>query len=232
MLFPTVAAISALIAGVSAVTHDIVVGDSNQNVFKPNSVNAAVGDTVNFIFVSKNHTVTQSTFGVPCSSKQDGFDSNYIAVSNATAQNQFPSWSITLTNTDAIWVYCKQGNHCGQGMVMAINPTVEKSFDMYLATAKATLSGNGTTTGNTTAPGAGGAGTSASIAATTSAGVSAGVSATASAVRGAPSASGSATPSGSSLPGTPPSGTPRGAESIKVATGLLTLTAIAMGLIL
>jgi plastocyanin len=231
MLFPTVAVISAFIAGVSAITHDIVVGDSNQNVFKPNSVSAAVGDTVNFIFVSKNHTVTQSTFGVPCSSKQGGFDSNYIAVSNATAQNQFPSWSITLTNTDAIWVYCKQGNHCGQGMVMAINPTAEKSFDMYLATAKATLSGNGTTTGNTTAPGATGAGavgTSASISAT----ASAGVSATASAVRGAPSASGSATPSSISLPGTPLSGAPRGAESIKVATGLLTLTAIAMGLML
>ena len=35
-------------------------------VYSPNTINAAVGDYVQFNFLSQNHTVTQSNFATPC----------------------------------------------------------------------------------------------------------------------------------------------------------------------
>ena len=43
-----------------------MVGGSAGLVYTPESVNAAVGDMINFTFMSKNHTVTQSAFDKPC----------------------------------------------------------------------------------------------------------------------------------------------------------------------
>jgi len=38
------------------------------------------------------------------------------------ATSGFPLAEFTVVNTNPIWVYCRQGNHCQQGMVFAINP--------------------------------------------------------------------------------------------------------------
>ena len=39
--------------------------------------------------------------------------------------------------TAPVWVYCKQANHCRQGMVLAINaPSTGNTFDAFLANAK------------------------------------------------------------------------------------------------
>ena len=139
-------------AGAAAATHTVVVGGPNKLLFEPSNVPANTGDTIVFQFQQKNHTVTQSTFAAPCqpiadtsSTNQIGFDSGFIPV--ADGATDFPTFSIQVNSTSPVWAYCKQGNHCGQGMVFAINaPTSgSQSFDAFLNLAKSTngTSGNG-----------------------------------------------------------------------------------------
>jgi hypothetical protein len=57
-----------------------------------------------------SHTATQSTFAKPCAllqnatSGQQGFDSGFVPVAANATQN--PAWTIKVTNTTPIWVYC------------------------------------------------------------------------------------------------------------------------------
>lgn len=62
----------------------VAVGGSAGLVFVPDTVNAAVGDSVVFVFHSQNHTVTQSTFDTPCKKLADGMDSGFMANPNNT----------------------------------------------------------------------------------------------------------------------------------------------------
>lgn len=39
-----------------------------------------------------------------------------------SATSGFPLAEFTVVDSNPIWVYCRQGNHCQQGMVFAINP--------------------------------------------------------------------------------------------------------------
>ncbi|KAJ7211089.1 hypothetical protein C8J57DRAFT_1097770 [Mycena rebaudengoi] len=126
--------------------------------YTPSSISAAVGDTVTFEFHPKNHTVTQSSFEKPCVpfeennglSTRFGFKSGlYVAPSlpgphtlqpvevNAT---KFPSFRITVNDTQPIWGYCGQTDHCSSGMVFAINAVESgpKNFAAFQALAKAT----------------------------------------------------------------------------------------------
>ena len=50
----------------ASTTHTVVVGGNSTLSFNPPEVSAAVGDVVVYQFVSKNHTVTQSSFAAPC----------------------------------------------------------------------------------------------------------------------------------------------------------------------
>lgn len=47
-------------------------------LYNPESIKAATGDTVQFIFKSKNHTATQSTFEDPCKKMDSGSDSGFM----------------------------------------------------------------------------------------------------------------------------------------------------------
>jgi plastocyanin len=40
----------------------------------------------------------------------------------ATQTSGFPVAELNVFDTSPIWVYCRQGNHCQQGMVFAVNP--------------------------------------------------------------------------------------------------------------
>jgi plastocyanin len=180
------AAIATLATVASAANFEIRVGNGS-NTFNPPQVNATTGDTLQFIFYPKNHTVTQSTFKVPCQPMAGGADSNYQPVpANATSS---PSWTVMVNSTDPQWFYCKQArycplpvfildhfeltnlhcSHCTQGMVFALNPTAEKSFEAFQATAKGSSSTDGsppasntTGTGTTAGTGTGAAATSSS----------------------------------------------------------------------
>jgi len=130
------ASASVLASVVSAAQHNVVVGQGNANVFDPKFLDGvAAGDTISFKFFSKNHTVTQSTFPAPCVAKPEGVNSGFVPVDPAASTQ--PEWTIQIDNVTApLWFYCAQGAHCKAGMVFAINPTPEKTYDAFLAAAQ------------------------------------------------------------------------------------------------
>lgn len=105
-----------------ATIHDIQVGADGLS-FTPEAISAEVGDQVVFHFVSKNHTATQSSFDSPCGPKDGGFNSGFMPVP-ANQTDNLPIHTISVYDKNPIWVFCAQNtpvNHCGQGMVFAIN---------------------------------------------------------------------------------------------------------------
>jgi plastocyanin len=124
-------------------TFDVKVGGDGL-VFTPNFVNANPGDVVNFIFLNKNHTVTQSSFAEPCGALAGGFDSGFQAVANGTAADKLPTVQYTVTTQpdEPVWFYCKQAihtanSHCFKGMLFAINCPKEGEKSLPNFSAKA-----------------------------------------------------------------------------------------------
>jgi plastocyanin len=174
------ATLAALATTVFAAQIQVEVGVSGL-AFSPSSVNASQGDTIQFVFNPKNHTVTQSTFAAPCAPMSGGIDSGYMPV--AANVTTVPSMTITVNDTTPLWFYCKQTgygyfffffriffwltmsyySHCGQGMVFAVNPTENKTFDAFQAAAKASASSPTSSTA-----GSGSTGTGSSTSATSS----------------------------------------------------------------
>lgn len=106
--------------------HVVKVGNANGTLaYSPNNVKANVGDMVQFQFAPNNHTVTQSTFAQPCQPiamnmpGTTGFYSGFMPVSASSTTT--PTYTIMVNNTTPIWLYCSQGKHCQNGMVMVIN---------------------------------------------------------------------------------------------------------------
>ena len=56
----------------ASTTHDVYVGGTAGLVYSPQYIMANVGDIVTFHFGTKNHTVTQSTFAMPCGAMDGG----------------------------------------------------------------------------------------------------------------------------------------------------------------
>ncbi|TFK63708.1 hypothetical protein BDN72DRAFT_305851 [Pluteus cervinus] len=126
-------ALTAIPAALAA-SFDVQVAPGGQLVFTPNTVTAAVGDTVNFTFNPANHTVTQSTFATPCTPSDGGLDSGFKPV---TAGGDPVTFQVTVAATTPMWFFCKQSNHCAQGMVFAINPPATgNTFDAFQANAE------------------------------------------------------------------------------------------------
>jgi plastocyanin len=91
----------------------------------PSTLTAGAGDMVQFQFAPKNHSVAQSTFDQPCQpsrlhSNTTGLWSGYMPV--AAGSEMTVTWTVRLNDTKPLWLYCSQGKHCQNGMVMAINP--------------------------------------------------------------------------------------------------------------
>ncbi|KAH0552926.1 hypothetical protein GP486_006877, partial [Trichoglossum hirsutum] len=126
--------------------------------YSPPTATPKVGDTVMFMFMKNNHTVTQSTFDKPCVKMANGFDSQFMPNIN-NSQVPPPMATFSVTTEDPLWFYCRQKNgvnHCGSGMVFALNPSKDKTFDAFKTKA---MQQNGTST--TTA--AASAGTSSAV---------------------------------------------------------------------
>jgi len=107
-------------------------------VFNPSNFSAPNGTKVNFFFPNSpiSHSVTQSSFGAPCT---------YLAAANGSSGG-FDSGlqtgkQFTITITDdakPIWFHCKQQLHCGMGMVGSINaPSTGNTFDAFKSAAVA-----------------------------------------------------------------------------------------------
>ena len=154
--------------------HRIIVGGTTLT-FQPANITAQPGDTITFEFHQKNHTATQSSFAAPCqklastsTSGQVGFDSglyvlfprltscvilcsrgtNLVSMPVSTNATTFPTYTVQVNNTSPMWAYCRQVDHCGEGMVFAVNAdetgATGKSFEAFQALAMQ-LNGTGTT---------------------------------------------------------------------------------------
>jgi len=126
-----------LAASVWAANITVKVGEGGGLTFSPESVTANQGDIVSFQFLTKNHSVTQSSFTDPCTRLTTptlGIDSDYQPV--PTDATMIPQWSFTVVNASApLWFFCKQGTHCKSGMVFAVNPSADKTFEAFKARA-------------------------------------------------------------------------------------------------
>jgi len=232
----TTSVLSAAVV-VKAADHLIKVGDGGL-AFNPTSQTIQDGDSLSFQFQGKNHSVTQSSFMNPCTSLPNGTDSGFMFV--PPGATSLPQWTITINNASApLWFYCAQVGHCEQGMVFAVNPTAEMSFDAFQTAAKAVTPPAGTSTGNTTTTanngGAGSTnGTTNSNAAGSSSTDSAGSSSVPTAGAGGQPGSGgvgntAATPNSNSTSTNAPSGALRLGSS---AAGVLTTVTILVTLFL
>lgn len=115
--------------------------NSGTLAYSPNSVVAEIGSIVEFIFYPKNHTVTQSSFAVPCvpigistpnatTPESPGIKSGFVPVA-ANASDFMSgirsSFSVMVNDTKPIWIYCGQVGHCEKGMSMVINQNMSDS---------------------------------------------------------------------------------------------------------
>ena len=109
-----------------AVTHFVKVGGLAGNVpvlkYDPESVQANMGDVIQFDILAANHTVTESSFDYPCVPNggiNSGFRPNKDNIPGAQL------FTVEVRDSKPKWFYCAQpGNgkpHCQAGMVFAIN---------------------------------------------------------------------------------------------------------------
>jgi len=140
----------------SSTDHIIIVGGTGVIAFNPSNITAQVGDTITFQFQQKNHTVTASSFAAPCrdlfsTSGQAGFDSGFMPV--ADGATTFPTYTVQVNDTKPIWAFCRQANHCGQGMVFSANAVESgpKNFAAFQALAEQ-LNGTSSTSSSSTSP--------------------------------------------------------------------------------
>ncbi|KAG7444607.1 uncharacterized protein BT62DRAFT_216235 [Guyanagaster necrorhizus] len=138
--FSLIAAI--LPATAYAATYNVSVGANGTLAYDPPYVRASVGDTINFNFYPKNHTVTQSSFNAPCVPLTDGVDSDFMPVN--ASQVHLPTFQLSVEDTSPIWISCRQTGHCGKGMVFAVNPGAEGSSNSFSAFRALAISTNGT----------------------------------------------------------------------------------------
>lgn len=115
--------------------HTVTVGGPGGLIFQPEELHEVpIGDTIIFEFLAQNHTVTQSPFDTPCDALEGGMDTGFIANPNNTI-SPAPQVAMQVMVDTPLWFYCKQGPHCGKGMVFSVNPTAEKTHAMFKALA-------------------------------------------------------------------------------------------------
>ncbi|KAJ8120941.1 hypothetical protein ONZ43_g2488 [Nemania bipapillata] len=129
MQFSTGAIAAALMGLASAqVVHVVSVSSTNGSLaFFPDNLTAAAGDMIQFQFRAGNHSVVQSNFDNPCTPIQahvanaTGMFSGYMDVAASASTGMIPVYTMEVTDTKPIWLYCSQKKHCQMGMVMVVN---------------------------------------------------------------------------------------------------------------
>ena len=129
----------ASVATSLAKIHDVQVGASGL-AFTPDTVHAAIHDTINFHFHPMKHSVAQSLYSNPCQPFNGSIDSQslfsgFVPVQSGQAKQMF---SVMVNNTDPMWLYCSAGAHCQEGMAMVVNPLDggSETLEGYLDAAK------------------------------------------------------------------------------------------------
>lgn len=109
MKFTSVLPVVSLASLALSANVDVTVGPGN--IFTPDTVTAAQGDVVRFRFGS-GHNVVSGKFDTPCQ------PDNVIYSGSPRDGDVF---SVTVNNTNPIWIYCSVSRHCEVGMAMVIN---------------------------------------------------------------------------------------------------------------
>ncbi|KAJ6507781.1 hypothetical protein C8R47DRAFT_1099537 [Mycena vitilis] len=130
-----------LVPIILAADHPVTVSPGGALTFAPDQIQADVGDTLTFTFVSKNHSVTTTNFsGAVCPPPAggvgvNGFDSGFLPV----VGTDFPQFVYTVVDTAPHFAACAQGggSHCRAGMTFALNPTADMTFEEFNANAEA-----------------------------------------------------------------------------------------------
>ncbi|TVY73543.1 Extracellular serine-rich protein [Lachnellula suecica] len=115
----------------------VTIGKSDFN-FNPHTLNASIGDIIEFSFFPQNHSVVRAAFGTPCVPIENtgagpGFWSGFQPV--ASIGPNPPTYQIHINDTEPIFIYCSAPNACVNGMVGVINPNSTFTYDAQLAFA-------------------------------------------------------------------------------------------------
>ena len=198
----------ALAATASAATISISVGQDGALAFAPNTTTAAIGDTLEFHFYSGSgpHSVVLGSYASPClPASASSFFSGYIT-GTSTGNDTF---SVSVTSTAPMWIYCSAKQHCQNGMVGVINPPSNATVDDFAAAAMSVAaasapasSAEGGTLATATAAGTGsGAGSTGSMSMTSTGSTASATSSTSKSVSSATSAASSASASATKASG-------------------------------
>ncbi|KAF8749981.1 hypothetical protein RHS01_09674 [Rhizoctonia solani] len=120
-------------------THKVTVGAWGQLRYNPEFVHAKLETTSSSsckFLHPKNHTVTESSFGKPCSAIDGGFRTGFVPVAEED-KHDLPIRKFKVTDEKPHWFYCGQIGHCPAGMVFAVNPPNEgNTFEKFQSMAK------------------------------------------------------------------------------------------------
>jgi plastocyanin len=132
---------------VSAAVMTVTVAANNKFQFTPNTITAQPGDMVAFNFVAQNHSVASSDANTPCRPQKNAIFSDFQpipgnpkgnpAANAANGRNRIrqagntPVFMVPITDTQPMYIYCSQAQHCQQGMVMVINPPNAAAVTQY-----------------------------------------------------------------------------------------------------
>ncbi|RYP72249.1 hypothetical protein DL770_007993 [Monosporascus sp. CRB-9-2] len=107
-------------------THTVSVGLDHKYV--PDTIEAEVGDIINFRFYGANHSVVKAEFGQPCvpydmiHPGEESFFSGAIEQPDNNP-NPLPTWTLRVNTTDPVFFYCSAPESCiTWQMIGVINP--------------------------------------------------------------------------------------------------------------
>ncbi|ODA75831.1 hypothetical protein RJ55_08653 [Drechmeria coniospora] len=111
----------------------VVVGGP-QDLFVPNVIRGAKpGDVVQFQFSNGNHTVTESAENAACQPLQaqraEAIHSGHVPFRDG--QTEVGTFTMPVTRSEPMFLYCASGPHCQTGQVMVINPTSDDQLIKY-----------------------------------------------------------------------------------------------------
>ncbi|RDL30787.1 Uncharacterized protein BP5553_10132 [Venustampulla echinocandica] len=115
----------------------VTVGKDNALAFSPDSITAAVGSSIEFVFYPPVHSVTQSSFDSPCAPLANGTGFWSGAITTTGDKTNTNVFTLTINDTNPIWFYCATPSHCETGMAGVINPPSggSETLDQYKAAA-------------------------------------------------------------------------------------------------
>jgi plastocyanin len=125
----------------SVVTHTVAVGRGGLH-FEPDNVVAEIGEIVEFHYLPKNHSVAQSSFDKPCVPLDTGaIFSGFQPTTDGQSKNVF---QVEIKTKAPLWFYCSQpvGQHCKNGMNMAVNQVFNSNKTLREYRAAAALTGD------------------------------------------------------------------------------------------